>query len=68
MATKPHVALPDGFTDAIGRVIRELRDGAVDLHTGSTSRDISDRYHAAIDAERLMLRTVKQLAATIHVA
>lgn len=53
--------LPDGHADRLLTLADELIEGAGELHDGSQSRDLTDRYHAAIDADRLMRRVADRL-------
>jgi hypothetical protein len=55
--------LPDGYTDAMRSLADTLLDGAETLQRDCRSGEVSDRYHACIDAHRLMARVAERLRA-----
>lgn len=58
--------LPDGYVEALASLRDQLFDGAIELETGSCSRDLADRYHATIDGKRLMLRAADRIDALVR--
>lgn len=56
--------LPDGHAELILKLAGEMLEGADDLRRGSQSRHIDERYHAAIDGERLLRRVAERLKRT----
>lgn len=57
---------PDGVVERLNQLAERLNEGATDVKSGSQSRDIANRYNAAIDAERLMRRVALDIAALTH--
>ncbi len=53
--------LPDGYTDVMRALADTLAEGAETLQRDCRSGEVSDRYHACIDANRLMLRVAERL-------
>jgi len=53
--------LPDGHAELLTNLAGELLEGADDLRRGSQSRQLEERYHAAIDGHALMRRIAERL-------